>query len=244
MSMKAFCPRSRKVFVNVVLEDTAGGVIRVAPRKGIPRGEMVLLPHVGFSDAQGVPVYLGDAFKREVDGRVETFIVGPLPAKGEVVTAFHLRLIRVEKSASAAASSGEVAGEDLQGLTPADAVAKLERVGNVFENFAQFVPQNEHYCYNKLSWNPETEVFDIGYICPFWQRSDHGMVYCRLLAKGSLIDDSEREYQKAILHFGSEAAVDDANEIWLVWDQVKGCGVNTEASPEDDDEDELLHDEF
>lgn len=61
--------------------------------------------------------------------------------------------------------------------------------------------------------------------CPYLRDSDHGVVYCDYLGKGSLIGDDAREYLKALKHFGSEAALEKATQLLLLWDATKECGI-------------------
>jgi hypothetical protein len=230
MQLKAFCPRTRQTFDNAILDQATNTVRLTARRKPVSRKQVVLLPPIGISDAQGAPVYLGDAFTLSIDGREETYIVGPLPAAGELVTEFALRGYKAQS-----ASRLDHCFRKLE-LTP-DVVATLERAGNAFTDFEKFVPENAHYCYKGLGWSGQ--YYEL-VSCPFWQRSNHGVVYCRLLQKGSVIDDSEAEYKKALAHFGTEDAVEAARELWLVWDQVKACDVNVDV---EDDESDFVQDE-
>jgi len=224
MHLKAFSPLTRKIYPYARL-DQERNTIRPARGGRVPREQFVLLPPVGLAGADGLPIYLGDAFTRNVDGRTETFIVGPLPGLGELVREFTLRGFRADLS--------ERPEPQLQ-LEP-DVVATLTRAGNVYENFEKFVPANAHHCYKGLGW--DGQFYHIA-LCPFWHRSEHGMVYCRLTQRGSLPSEAgkfEVALPKAIAHFGSEEAVYAADTDTLLWDQVKSCGVN-EFDPESGDE--------
>ena len=41
-------------------------------------------------------------------------------------------------------------------------------------------------------------------LCPYWHKTDYGMVRCHYLGVESLMEDEEGAREKAILHYGSE----------------------------------------
>jgi hypothetical protein len=188
--------------------------------------KFVLLPFTGINNAAGEPVHMGDSFARTVDGKVETFIVGPLPQVGVVVKAFELVGCQTK-------SGGKVIGKPETLPLTAESLATLTRREDVFANPELFVPQHTPYCYHSLGWSEE---YLLGVGCPFWQRSDHGLVYCRLRQLGSLTDEagerSDEQRRKALAHFGTQDAVDAADQVGLLWDQVKCCGISDDFPDE------------
>ncbi len=237
MQLKVFWPNKRKFYANASFDENRQTV--KSPRgTARPSEEFVLLPATGFHTASGAPVFLGDAFCRTTGDIVETFIVGPLPAKGVLVSEFVLRRSKLTHATRGVKVNlgSEKELEALHKALPAPALsdeglASLEAIGNVYENYAAFIPTNQHYCYEAIGWDGE---FYRLVSCPFWQHSDHGLTYCRLTQNGSLTNRDE-DYRKALAHFGSEAALEEADNDMLLWDQVKSCGVNDDWPEEDDD---------
>jgi hypothetical protein len=219
MNLKAYFPRSRKMHLDVKFDATRG-IVTLRHGQTMPSRKLVLLPDVGLKDGAGEAVFLGDLFKRTVDGREETFFVGPLPPAGVLVSGFEL----VPYTARV---SGKLVGSpDALPLTQ-ETLAGLQRVANVFVRPETVVPEKSVYCYHSLGWDGS---YLRGVACPFYVSSDHGMVYCRLKQLGSLTAEagerSDAIRQRALDHFGSEEAVDAANQVDMLWDQCKVCGVN------------------
>ena len=94
----------------------------------------------------------------------------------------------------------------------------------------KLIPKGLHYCYSDGVW--DGKVFRTKN-CPYWKHTDHGTVKCEFLGVESLTiaageyEDKMREL--AYKHFGSEeAALEATEEGWLLWDQLKICGINVE----------------
>lgn len=63
-------------------------------------------------------------------------------------------------------------------------------------------------------------------MCPYFETTDYGVVRCSYLNLSSVITDNAELYLKAIKHFGSEEALDDATRSLLLCDMAKECGIN------------------
>lgn len=101
------------------------------------------------------------------------------------------------------------------------------------------------YCYvgrERRPEEPETKEDGrpIHYItcCPYWTSKNFNGVdvpWCSFLETGGLYgavegdhtpERHESDHQKLLAHFGSEEAIDKALPLFLLFDQVKECGVN------------------
>src|SRR6185437_6716431 len=169
MILKAYNPRSRYLHRDLTLNEATGILTRKNGQR-MNSAKFVLLPFTGLEDAGGEPVYLGDSFGRTVDEKVETFMVGPLSQMGVLVKTFELAGCQTK-------AGGKLVGKPKALPLTAESLATLTRRDNVFANPELFVPQNTPYCYHSLGWSDE---YLLGVACPFWHRSDHGLVYCRL----------------------------------------------------------------
>ena len=99
-----------------------------------------------------------------------------------------------------------------------------------------------YYCYTfrKEIRNDNGELigFDINR-CPYWKvkklkNSEIEYYHCKYLNENDMGNLSDEEYHKILNYFGNdENKVNDFFKLWLLWDQVKECGIN-----EDEDEDE------
>lgn len=65
-------------------------------------------------------------------------------------------------------------------------------------------------------------------LCPYWYRTEYGMVQCRYLNVETLDDDDPEAKSKALAHFGGEKAFEEANHPSLLYDEIKICGINEE----------------
>lgn len=65
-------------------------------------------------------------------------------------------------------------------------------------------------------------------LCPYWQRTDHGMVICDYLGVQCLDEDNPDARSKAVQHFGSEEALARVNRPSLLYDEIKICDINIE----------------
>lgn len=63
-------------------------------------------------------------------------------------------------------------------------------------------------------------------LCPYWHKTDYGMVQCRFLEIEGLIEDEDGAWEKAVHHFGSSEALFKANQATLLFDEIKYCGIN------------------
>ena len=54
------------------------------------------------------------------------------------------------------------------------------------------------------------------------------MGYCRYLKVETLDEDAPEARPKALAHFGREQALQEANQAFLLYDEIKVCGVNEE----------------
>jgi hypothetical protein len=93
------------------------------------------------------------------------------------------------------------------------------------QDYDRFGRDLREFSYN-LEWK---EV-----LCPYWFRTDYGMVRCDFLGVESLDDDNPDAKAEALCHFGSEAAFLKANHYSLLYDQIKICDLKV-----DDDEEWL-----
>jgi len=62
-------------------------------------------------------------------------------------------------------------------------------------------------------------------LCPYWQKTDHGMVCCDYLEQACLDEDDENALDKAIAHYGSREAFEAKIKLSLLYDEIKICGV-------------------
>jgi hypothetical protein len=216
-SFQAFRLADRRMFSDVVVDEAAGKVLLPGERRRAQMDQVVLLPSIGMCDRNGKSIYLGDVLAKEEGDVRKTYIVGPLPGRAEIVSAFALRGYRQYRR-----------GGNAQGLREAvevtpDVMATLRVVGNLYRHYKRYVPRNESYCYRGLGWKKDGLYHTLS--CPFYRHSDHGVVYCRLLQLGSVPNRTE-DRAKALAHYGTEAALEVAAPLWILWDQVKECGVH------------------
>ena len=62
--------------------------------------------------------------------------------------------------------------------------------------------------------------------CPYWKTTDYGTVRCAYLGREAVgIGDGDC-YRRAVEHFGSEEAANEACQGWLLGDAVKECRLN------------------
>lgn len=65
-------------------------------------------------------------------------------------------------------------------------------------------------------------------LCPYWRMTDYGMVLCEYLDVQCLDEDDPDARSKALLHFGSEAALASLNRPSLLYDEIKICDINVD----------------
>lgn len=61
-------------------------------------------------------------------------------------------------------------------------------------------------------------------LCPYWQKTDYGMVSCDYLGRESLNEDDESALEKAMAHYGSREQFETNNKYSLLYDEIKVCG--------------------
>lgn len=66
-------------------------------------------------------------------------------------------------------------------------------------------------------------------LCPYWHKTDYGMVRCDYLCVESLMEDEVGAREKAILYYGSEARLEEADDHSLIYDEIKICGINEDT---------------
>ena len=72
-------------------------------------------------------------------------------------------------------------------------------------------------------------------LCPYWKRTDHGMVRCDFLGIEGLDGAEPGAKAKAIAHYGTVAAFESANKSpEFLPDEIKVCGIR-----DDEDGDEV-----
>jgi hypothetical protein len=64
--------------------------------------------------------------------------------------------------------------------------------------------------------------------CPYWHRTDYGMVRCEFLRVEGRDEDDPEARSKALAHLGSELAFAAANRSSYLDDKIKLCEVNEE----------------
>jgi hypothetical protein len=69
-------------------------------------------------------------------------------------------------------------------------------------------------------------------LCPYWLRTDYGMVRCDFLEVESLDEDDPNAMEKALKHFSSEDAFRKANRYSLLYDEIKICDVRIDEAEE------------
>ncbi len=62
-------------------------------------------------------------------------------------------------------------------------------------------------------------------LCPYWRRTDYGMVRCEYMGVEELDEDDSEAWDKAIAHFGNKDAFLKANHPGYLYDEIKGCGI-------------------
>ena len=70
-------------------------------------------------------------------------------------------------------------------------------------------------------------------LCPYWRKTDFGMVCCDYLEQACLNEDEENALEKAIAHYGSREQFEANNKHSLLYDEIKICGISTEADSAD-----------
>lgn len=80
------------------------------------------------------------------------------------------------------------------------------------------------YCYYGVTVDSDHKIKRKN-VCPYLEWSDHGVVYCRYLNQGSVMN-SQEAFELALAHYGNEQELDKATPLILLWDMVKECGVN------------------
>jgi len=65
-------------------------------------------------------------------------------------------------------------------------------------------------------------------LCPYWQKTDYGMVRCDYLEQECLDEDDETALENAIAHYGSREQFDAINKHSLLYDEIKVCGIREE----------------
>lgn len=216
--MHLFHPGTSRFYPDVPVDVAATSIEIAGEAEPVAIADLVLLPQTAFADCHSKPIFLADVLTWQEGDAELTYIVGPLPGCGEVASSFTLRGFSKRTGDLLERLPGEVEA------TP-ELLAKMVVDGNLYADREKYIPDDTIYCYVGLRiTNNRLETLT----CPFWQHSDHGIVYCGLLQLGSL-DPSvggEADRQKALSHFGSQDAVDEVDELMLLWDQVKECGVS------------------
>jgi hypothetical protein len=72
-------------------------------------------------------------------------------------------------------------------------------------------------------------------LCPYWHRTDYGMVRCDYLESEGLDENDRGAMEKAIRHFGSEELLWKAHRYSLLYDEIKVCGVKEDEDEEWED---------
>jgi hypothetical protein len=70
--------------------------------------------------------------------------------------------------------------------------------------------------------------YDKEVLCPYWQRTDYGMIVCEYLGVQNLDEDDPTARDRAIAHFGSVEAMSQACGSAFLQDEIKICGINVE----------------
>jgi hypothetical protein len=65
-------------------------------------------------------------------------------------------------------------------------------------------------------------------LCPYWYRTDYGMVRCQFLGVETLDEEDSAARDLAIAHFGSEAAFFASDDDRILADETKICGIHTD----------------
>jgi len=60
-------------------------------------------------------------------------------------------------------------------------------------------------------------------LCPYWRKTDYGMIRCDFLDVQSLDEDDDQSQMKAIEYFGSEQEFDRNNHYSYLYDEIKIC---------------------
>lgn len=102
------------------------------------------------------------------------------------------------------------------------------------EKDTSMIPEGD-YCYTWIETpNRETNFRGKTKSCPYFTKKEFNGVevpWCSFLDCGGLDNNQEdSDIPKLIEHFGSEEKMNEALPLFLLWDQVKECGVNI---PED-----------
>jgi len=90
------------------------------------------------------------------------------------------------------------------------------------------------YCYHRSP----TEINQYGIPkaipCPYYSSkeiNDVSVPWCSFLDSGGQSNNhSDEDVKKLIEHFGSEEKMNKKLPLFLLWDQVKECGINDEYS--------------
>ncbi|HEY9070191.1 MAG TPA: hypothetical protein VIV61_08020 [Candidatus Ozemobacteraceae bacterium] len=65
--------------------------------------------------------------------------------------------------------------------------------------------------------------------CPHWERTDHGVVLCRFTGKISPDEWDDHAHEKIVAHFGSYEAMYKHPFDGYLYDELKCCGIRTDA---------------
>jgi len=93
-----------------------------------------------------------------------------------------------------------------------------------------------HYCYvPDIEKNANKDEDDHAYYtkpCPYFKYKKDvgvGVVKCKFLGKGGLINGTtKKEFKKLKKKYGSSKKVYKKYPLFLLWDQVKECGENSD----------------
>lgn len=188
--------------------------------------QVVVINQCGHADVQGKPVYLGDVVRLAVENGHIDFVVRHgdyLNAEGATLEGWHLHpYVQV--------SSGQE--QSVGGIRPIIGVSVMTVVDNIYQNLSHYVPENTHYCYRALAGSESGDGANGRrklLVCPFWQNSTHGVVYCRAAGVSS-VDNSSKAYELELAHFGSAERVDEVDTAMLLWDQCKECGISVDCA--------------
>ncbi|MCG7988388.1 MAG: competence protein CoiA family protein [Candidatus Thiodiazotropha sp. LLP2] len=70
-------------------------------------------------------------------------------------------------------------------------------------------------------------------LCPYWRKTDFGMARCDYLEQECLNEDEENALEKAVAHYGGREQFEINNKHSLLYDEIKICGISTEADSAD-----------
>ncbi|NCT68126.1 MAG: hypothetical protein GXC76_10890 [Rhodanobacteraceae bacterium] len=92
-----------------------------------------------------------------------------------------------------------------------------------------FCYDTEHVAANPATGEAEYWVPHYDRRCPYWRRTDHATVCCDYLGVEHVDDTISRYRDILAAHFGSNEEADKHVGHSLLYDEIKICGINTDA---------------